>query len=233
MAVFNETQAQRAIAQFFDWTEKKVFINAYLFSWEMDVCVITDSGYVWEIEIKTSLADWRADATKDKWKSKDIQKISRFYYAVPWTLLKSIPEHVPEHVGIIALHVAADGKTLVAKPFRDSKSKRGYTLTDQKYRQLFNSVYHRYWRQISPMEEKEDQSCYIDLPEDVQQLLPDSAQWRQHPSSTSPPSTPKPEPKSMPKTSSVSLTSQKSTVPYKKPAPPLRLNTLSFDWSKK
>lgn len=191
-APFTEGQAQRALAQFFDWASgKKVFINAFLFDWEMDCCVVTDSGYIWEVEVKCTLADWKADVDKDKWKSKHIDKVSRLYYAVPWTLVDKVPDFVKDHVGLITLHVNAEGNGLYAKLHREAKSKRGYTLTYEKEIQLYRSTYFKYWGKISPAESKEEQACYIDLETDSEASSPS---W-QGPSPISPPVGKKPAPK--------------------------------------
>jgi len=49
------------------YTNQKYFVsNAYIFNWESDFFVLTKSDYAWEIEIKTSKSDFRADFKKPK-----------------------------------------------------------------------------------------------------------------------------------------------------------------------
>lgn len=204
---FTEGTAQRALARYFDWQQKPVFINAFLFSWEMDVCVVTDAGYIWEIEVKTSIEDWRADQFKDKWKHPDIAKVSRLYYAVPWTLIDKIPAFVGDHIGIIALHVNNNGKGLVARLHREAKSKRGYTLPPAKMIQLYRTTYFKYWGQIAPQLE-DAELCQITLEQEPKptdsDLLDDySGPWvvpSPIPSAPSPSAGGKPKPKSQPTT---------------------------------
>jgi hypothetical protein len=156
---FTEANITRALALYFDWTKRPFFANVHLFDWEMDACILTDSGYLWEVEIKCTLADWRADQHKAKWKSRHIDKVSRMYYAVPWTLLDKVPEFVPDHVGLIGLYISDCGTEVRARLHREGKSKRGYTIEPAKMQQLYRSTYYKYWNQVQPLEVKDQESC--------------------------------------------------------------------------
>lgn len=112
-----------------DWTEKKAQLilenhflskntkqyeitNLYVFNWESDYLTITKSGYVYEVEIKISRADFFND-----FKHKEEKHIllesnvlhdlhpndcpNYFYYAVPEGLITE--EEVPEYAGLIYL----------------------------------------------------------------------------------------------------------------------------------
>lgn len=102
-----ESVAQIAVARFFDWQRNTVIPNTHFCGGEMDVCVITPAGYLYEVEIKTSLSDWNNDQHKDKWQPHHQharQKVSRFYYAVPESLIERKPAWVPETAGLIAIY---------------------------------------------------------------------------------------------------------------------------------
>lgn len=66
-----------------------------------DLAVITPSMYVTEYEIKVSLADWNADRDKAKWASDHRKYIKHFFYAIPETLEKKIPDWLPPEAGIV------------------------------------------------------------------------------------------------------------------------------------
>jgi hypothetical protein len=68
---------------------------------ETDLLVLTPSGYAWEIEIKTSLADLKAD--KKKAHGHYSNKIKRLYFAVPEDLKDKALEHIPERAGLFVI----------------------------------------------------------------------------------------------------------------------------------
>lgn len=82
--------------------------NMYVFGWESDVLILTNSGYWYEIEIKISRADFHND---QKHKSNKFNYIADegtwnkphyFYYAVPEGMIS--PEEVPSFAGLIYMH---------------------------------------------------------------------------------------------------------------------------------
>ena len=91
--------------------------NLYIFDWESDIFKQLKSGYTEEIEIKISIADFKADKNKvEKHKriqtglvrsvllQKEVQTIerpNRFYYAVPEFMVDKI--EVPEYAGLICV----------------------------------------------------------------------------------------------------------------------------------
>jgi len=90
------------------------FKNIYYFNWESDLLVITKSGYVWEIEVKISRSDFKADFNKRipgklingkiiTYKHEAIKTgiygPNRFYFAAPAGLIK--PEELPSYCGLI------------------------------------------------------------------------------------------------------------------------------------
>lgn len=91
--------------------------NLYIFDWESDVFKQLKSGYTEEIEIKISLADFKADKNKvEKHKriqtgvvrsallkegTQAVKRPNRFYYAVPEFMVEKI--EVPEYAGLICV----------------------------------------------------------------------------------------------------------------------------------
>jgi hypothetical protein len=74
----------------------------------MDFMLLTDSGRIWECEIKISLSDWRADLKKTKSYTQGWAP-ARFYYAVPESLVaRGIPEWVPAYAGLLTLCSTTD-----------------------------------------------------------------------------------------------------------------------------
>lgn len=140
-----EAIAVTALASHFEWFRNMCFPNVYFAGGEMDLCIVTLANYVWEVEVKLSLSDWRADEQKGKWWDKDRQYVSRFYYAVPTKLLENIPEFVGKEVGLIELYKYGSGG-YGAKIIRPSTIKRGLKITERQRANLFSKVYWRYWQ---------------------------------------------------------------------------------------
>ena len=90
------------VARFFNPRRNLVVPNVSwgFFIHECDLFVLTQSGYGYEVEIKVSLADLKADAKK--WHGHRSHKLKRLYFALPDFLLEHT-EYVPERAGIIAV----------------------------------------------------------------------------------------------------------------------------------
>lgn len=140
-----EEQVQAALANYFDYKRNLCFRSVFLYDWESDFLVVTPSGYTWEVEIKISLQDWKADAEKQKWGSPRIKDLSRFYYAVPDKLLEhNIPEFVPEWAGVLVIK-RKNGKLFI-RTVRKPSGKKGKKLTNSEMLRLYKSTYFRFWR---------------------------------------------------------------------------------------
>ena len=150
-----------------EWTEKKIqdvlrmyflspstkkydIANLFIYGWESDYLIITQSMLAYEIEIKVSRADFKNDLKKKTDKhlllegggklgrfNKESGMPNYFYYAVPDGLIQ--PEEVPEYAGLI--YVKVYGVTIVkeAKKLTDEKfDPEKMKLTDKFYYNMWN-----------------------------------------------------------------------------------------------
>lgn len=142
--------------------------NSTIVGWEADLLVLQPSGWLWEIEIKVSVADFRREfKTKGlkhrvyfdgpqtekygayyshTYQNKHVQK---FFFA----LLKAVydrlrPEEFPEKAGIIVIdpaktdHYGRPRATIVRK----AKNLPGAAKVDDAFRlRFYELVYHRFW----------------------------------------------------------------------------------------
>ena len=75
-----------------------------MFPFELDLAIMTNKGYLYEVEIKTSRADLIRDKNKQKWKGMyPIGRIKKLWFAIPEKLMKSI-EHIPERAGVLVVN---------------------------------------------------------------------------------------------------------------------------------
>lgn len=85
--IYSIAQIEVALAKYFDYRANVIVPNV---SWgflnhEADLLIMNKTGYLTEIEIKRSWADFLADFRKDH--THDDSKISWFYYAVPESIV--------------------------------------------------------------------------------------------------------------------------------------------------
>jgi hypothetical protein len=138
---------------------------------EMDLAIVTPSRRLWCVEIKTSLADWKRDLDKSDYPAS--VKPTRFYYAIPESLVRltpdprcaarlipQVPEWVPPHAGILwlanhrSIHAETDGHISVTdhpttmRAMRPAKSIHRRPLTDSQYHELLRKLGHNYWRHV-------------------------------------------------------------------------------------
>lgn len=109
---------------------ERIVENLYVFDWESDLLLKTNSGYWYECEIKISVSDFKHDSVKankhgilrtghtvrkhSKWVNDEYKTFeelvprkrpNRFYYAVPEEMVDKVAELVPEYAGLIAVDV--------------------------------------------------------------------------------------------------------------------------------
>lgn len=104
------------VANHFGIRNNIIIPNAYwsLFSHEMDIAVIRKSGYVVEVEIKRSVADFKNDFKKrhfdKKWGHVEYQKrVRQFYYCMTKEVFLKVHDLVPEKSGLLLVLTNNDG----------------------------------------------------------------------------------------------------------------------------
>jgi hypothetical protein len=98
-------EIELALAGFFDWRRNFIIPNVSNgfrhINYEIDVMVVTQSLYAYDIEIKVSAADLKRDQDKDKWRyCLEQHYFRKSYFAMP----EAMSQHqdlVPAHAGII------------------------------------------------------------------------------------------------------------------------------------
>lgn len=114
---------------------KYLINNLYVFNWESDYLALTKSGYWYEVEVKISRSDFKADFKKEK-KHKHLNSKGEFscpnyyYYAVPEGLI-SVDE-IPDYAGLI--YITKNGYISIQKGAPTiHKNKLNLNLQDKFY----------------------------------------------------------------------------------------------------
>lgn len=115
----NSLQVEIAVAAYFTPRVNLIVPNV---SWgfhihEVDMMVVTPAGCVYEVEIKVSRADLKADLRKGHGHHSKI--IRKLYFAIPEALLDSV-DLVPERAGILVIR--EDMGTHICKCWREAKT---------------------------------------------------------------------------------------------------------------
>lgn len=94
---------ERCVADFFTPRINLVIPNVHwgFLRYEADLIILTKSGCLYEVEIKISLSDLKADFKKRRFH--DDKRIKYVYYAVPHYLLEKAEPLIPEWAGILAI----------------------------------------------------------------------------------------------------------------------------------
>lgn len=94
--VFTITQIELALAQYFNYRANLIVpkVSWGLLDHEADLLIMNKTGYLTEVEIKRSWADFLADFRKKH--THDDPKVSWFYYAVPASIASKCLEKLAE-----------------------------------------------------------------------------------------------------------------------------------------
>lgn len=90
-----------ALAHRYKWRQNLIVPNVYYglnFRYELDLMIVTPSGWATEIEIKVSVADLKADRKKTH--NHYSNRIKYLYFAVPEDLRAPALELIPERAGL-------------------------------------------------------------------------------------------------------------------------------------
>jgi|WetSurMetagenome_2_1015567.scaffolds.fasta_scaffold924933_1 hypothetical protein len=138
-----------------DYRKNLIVQNVY-YGWDLpyeaDMIVVSSSGYATEIEIKISKSDLLIDKFKEKHKKERLAKISRYFFAVPESLIEIALKDLPEEVGILGVFIKEKGTGLDIKVTTVRPSKRNSkarALTENEIARLARLQNFRYWSRFN------------------------------------------------------------------------------------
>ena len=122
--------------------------------WEADILIVQESGRVYEIEVKVSVADFRREfevrtkrAKHEALKTgrhperayRDPITLSRFYFAMPRDIYERVKDEIPEYAGVITVEKRIPTLQIQAPQIK------GVFATDKHRVEVMRSVYLRAW----------------------------------------------------------------------------------------
>lgn len=141
-----EANMRRRLAYHLGWWKNLVLNNVYINDYEMDLCTITNSGYLIEYEIKCTFADFCNDLDKPKWGK---LRCTEFYYVVPVSIAHKVEAEAPVQCGVISVNDAG----YVSK-LRRAKRLDNPKLTPEEQIYLLSKMIPKYWRTVQPRSEE-------------------------------------------------------------------------------
>jgi hypothetical protein len=138
---------QQSINQRFP-DHKYVIYNSYIFNWESDYLSVNESEYVYEVEIKVSLDDFKKDSHKKEKhvllenKSETQKMPNKFFYACPRGIIPTI--FVPEYAGLIEVSSTKEG--MIAEVTKNAPFLHRDNILDTIKPLLLDKFYFKYKR---------------------------------------------------------------------------------------
>ena len=141
--------------------------NIYVLGWESDFISVTNSGYIYEYEIKLSVADYKKDFKKhvvdvdENWRGKRLnkhdclsgkieraEKPKRFYFVMPKDMVPV--SEIPEYAGLIYAYKYKSTETYWCPNHEEIKVApdiSGYKpITQDQRMKIMTSLSHRFFR---------------------------------------------------------------------------------------
>lgn len=117
---YTEKLIQSIIRSKFFNSSKYIIENLYFFAstWESDVFILKNNGYIIEVEIKISVSDFKADVkktVKHETLVNGIYKPNKFFYCVPESLVDKID--IPKYAGLLVVSTTKGIYTHKEAPF--------------------------------------------------------------------------------------------------------------------
>jgi hypothetical protein len=101
----NASDIEISVAHYFG-IQSHIIVPNVSWGWnlkyEADLVVLTQNNVVYEVEIKTSVADIKADLKKQH--QHDSNKFRRLYFAIPLYILDKAVQYIPERAGILSIN---------------------------------------------------------------------------------------------------------------------------------
>jgi len=135
-------EIESAIARYFDPRRNVIVPNVWWgleLNHECDLFVLNQAGYAYEVEIKTSRSDIKADLKKRS--HHESKKIRRLYFAIPAKLKDSI-DLIPEQAGVLIVGISGN----VLKLREATLNKTARALTDKEKAKLGHLGTMRIWK---------------------------------------------------------------------------------------
>ena len=138
----NSCEIEIAVARHFG-AEMNLIVPNIFFHYELDLIIVNQRHYAWEVEIKTSISDLKAEKKKSPL-AHISDKIKRLYFAVPDNLTEKSMALIPERAGLLRV-VNINGRLVVCLEKAPQTNKNARKLTEKEMIKLGKLAAMRIW----------------------------------------------------------------------------------------
>ena len=145
-----ENKIANIIAAYYDYGKSIILPNyaSGLTGWEADVIILRETGWAEEVEIKTSLSDFKAEFKNKIEKHKKLMSTKhyckKFWFAMPQELAAKAIDLIPEYAGLYAIGSYNRVKVIKNAPTLKNAEK----IPDDKRAHIMKCAYHRLWTHL-------------------------------------------------------------------------------------
>ena len=153
-----EKKIQKALWNYYDGIQHQIVVpNIHLHYSEADLITVMKSGYMNEIEIKISKADFKNDFKKQKHTMMEnlvqgkilnratLYSANYFWFAIPKALHPKINFPIPDHYGLIVI----DEPLAFISIIKRAKLLHREKITQKQLHRIGRSLMYKYWNQIT------------------------------------------------------------------------------------
>jgi len=138
-------EMEQILAEYFDYRQKLIVPRV---SWgfnihELDLAIVTESKYLWEVEIKVSAQDLKKDKSKRHGHYDSRHRVKRLYFAVPAPLAGLCLEVAPERAGVLSIAPERVCDVSILRKPKDDK--QAEPLTDEQVAKISRLGTLRVW----------------------------------------------------------------------------------------
>jgi len=143
MKKFNSSDIEIALVRHLNPRMNLIVPNVYWglgFNYEIDLMIVKPSGYAWEIEIKTSISDLKAEKKKRS-SAHCSNRIKRLYFAIPENIKEKALPLIPDKAGLFIIRENYK-VTLIKAPKINTKARK---LNEKEIKKLHELISMRIW----------------------------------------------------------------------------------------
>jgi len=146
----NSKEIELAVVRKFDTSVNLIVPNVFWglgFNYELDLMIVTPAHYAYEVEIKISISDLKAEKRKKPWAHHD-KRIKGLYFAVPDDLKEQAIPLIDKDAGLLAVeryyYKGASGLkcNILRKPTINNNARK---LNDGEINRLYELCAMRVW----------------------------------------------------------------------------------------
>lgn len=164
----NALDIELAVVEFFGKRKFMMVPNVshgFDLNYEADLMILTPTDFLYEVEIKVSKSDMKADLKKQN--AHNSIYVKRLYFAFPEQLLETALEILPEDVGLFVAHTHLNGSVYVVLKRKPKEITNCKTVPIEKQYKLARLGVLRMWNMKNILYSKLPRQTLLNFNKDI------------------------------------------------------------------